>query len=296
MSKVLRRSTVAIVVGAAALLVVLGGLVNATRSEPLLGSPVPTDELTLGPEEVTLKWVPTDGSFGNGLLYLPADRSARADTVAIVIPGFGGRWDTVSWIGPQLASRGIPAFQLETQREGAEPEDRAVAATSAIQRLRADTELSSEVNPSRIIVIGHSMGGGAALHLAAEGSIAGAVAMAPWVNVQTNIAPGVPALVISCEADSIAPFKRHGDRILRELADGPYLWTDLAGLQHDCPTNRKRDPADRAYLITAIVDFIDYARDPKEATAKRACDALEEPTASPGSTQIAQTKCVGLPK
>lgn len=36
------------------------------------------------------------------------------------------------------------------------------------------------VDPSRLVVVGHSMGGRVAVHLSADGDVGGVVALAPW--------------------------------------------------------------------------------------------------------------------
>jgi len=70
-----------------------------------------------------------------------------------------------------------------------------------------------------IVLVGHSMGGRVALHLAAEPQVAGVAALAPWVESDARRPrPGIPVLLMHGTRDQITDPRRTGI-LARRFAD-----------------------------------------------------------------------------
>jgi dienelactone hydrolase len=202
-----------------------------------------------------------------------------------------GRWDTVAWIGPQLASRGIPTLQLEIEEAGSDVALRAEATAQAIDRLRTDPALANEAASTEVVVIGHSMGGGAALELSAKGSIDGAVALAPFTPDPPPSAMLAPTVVVSCHDDSMTPIAQHTAPVVNAEHHAGFFWADIANTNHDCPTNRPHDWRLTGFLTTTIVDFIATLTDPEGSDSDAFCRAFERAVEDPESVELSATLC-----
>lgn len=115
--------------------------------------------------------------------------------------------------------------------------DQLLAALTQVSELNQSSgPLRGLIDPERMGVMGHSMGGGGALVAADRGDsrIKAAIPMAPW-NITSNFSSvSVPTLVMGCQNDTIAAvrsnarafynsFPTHLDRAYLEVRNGGHM-------------------------------------------------------------------------
>ena len=148
-------------------------------------------------------------------IYYPENATPPFASIAIV-PGFTGLPVTIQEWGPFYASHGIVTIIIGTNSLLDFPEQRAIALLDALETIRQEnTRVSSPLegvlNINKFAVSGHSMGGGGAQRAAVlDNSIAGVVALCPWLpNPQLN--HHSPLLIFSGENDTVADPSQHAD-------------------------------------------------------------------------------------
>jgi pimeloyl-ACP methyl ester carboxylesterase len=127
---------------------------------------------------------------------------------------------------------------LPTTESGLSPDHGAFAADLAFvtRALAADVAFAEAAGPLRGVV-GHSMGGGAAVLAAASDPGLGLlVGLAPAETNPSAAAAAAsvtaPALVLTGSRDCVTPFASHAGPILAALASSPVRHVDLAGGSH----------------------------------------------------------------
>ncbi|MFT7626395.1 MAG: hypothetical protein ACI9OS_000028 [Ulvibacter sp.] len=168
-------------------------------------------------------------------IYYPANATPPFASIAIV-PGYTAPPSSVAEWGPFYASHGIVTIIIGTNSIFDLPEDRAIALLDALETIkqentRASSPLEGALNLDQLAVSGWSMGGGGAQRAAVlDNTIAGVVALCPWLpNAQLNHQS--PVLIFSGEDDTVAPPSQHADlhynatptttdKVLFEIANG----------------------------------------------------------------------------
>jgi dienelactone hydrolase len=189
--------------------------------------------------------------FLAGTIYYPAATPGLLSGVAIA-PGYTEEQRHISWWGPRLASHGYAVVVIDTNDRGERPDARADALMAAVRLLREEGErrgspLSGRIDPERMAVMGHSMGGGGALLAAHEHSdeLRAAIPFTPWEPESTLSGITVPTLILAGESDGIAEVAEHAWRHFTLIPDGaPKVYLEVAGGDHYiADTTRGRDLA-----------------------------------------------------
>lgn len=156
--------------------------------------------------------------FGDATIYYPVGTPGPIGGIAIA-PGFTERQRHIEWWGPRLASHGYAVVVLDTNDPREQPNARAEALIAAVRLLRsessrAESRLFGRIAVDRMAVMGHSMGGGGALRVAAEHGdiIRAAIPFTPWDPEADLGRISVPTLIIAGEEDDIAPVEEHAWR------------------------------------------------------------------------------------
>jgi len=170
---------------------------------------------------------------------------------------FGGNAEEVSWLANVMGQYPPWAFALFNYRgfglSGGAPGEEALYADALAlyDRLTA----RGDVDGSRVVAFGRSLGSAVAVHLAAERDVAGVILVTPLDSV-TSVAEGVypfmpvrlmlrhpfdaisrapeieaPALFLAAGRDRVIPVP-HAER-LREAWGGPTRWVLIEGESHD---------------------------------------------------------------
>lgn len=152
--------------------------------------------------------------YGGGTIYHPTNVAGPFAAIAIS-PGYTGTKSTMSWWGERLASHGFVVITIDTNSLYDQPDSRATQLMAALRQLVTFNNTSShaiyrKIDPNRLGVMGHSMGGGGTLIAARDNpTLKAAIPMAPW-NTTTNFS-GIttPTLIVACESDTVAPVSSH---------------------------------------------------------------------------------------
>ena len=211
----------------------VGQLVAQTPSLEALGRQ--------GPYQVA--WytqLPSVPEFSGATLYFPANKAQDFGGV-VISPGFFERQENISWWGNYLASHGFAVITFDTNELNDLPPLRADALLATIGLLRGENSRQGSAVRGKILedsmaVMGHSMGGTAALLLANEKSDeikaaipfnAGGVPNANFSSV------AVPTLVIAGEIDRLAPVNDHAWSHYQTLTNEvPRMYMEVKGGNH----------------------------------------------------------------
>jgi Chlorophyllase len=164
--------------------------VAQAQTNPLQKGPDPTSAIlnaNAGPFAIASASVPNSVSgFGGGTVYYPTTAGSYA-TIAIC-PGFTATQSSIAWIGQRLASHGFVTLTMNTNSTFDQPPSRATQLMAALRYLttNSNSTLRSRVDPNRLGVAGHSMGGGGTLMAARDNaSLKAAVPMTPWSQTKS---------------------------------------------------------------------------------------------------------------
>src|SRR4029077_2357539 len=97
-----------------------------------------------------------------------------------IVPGYTALQSTISWYGPLLASNGFIVLTIDTNTILDLPPQRAQQQVTAMNYLRDSSAVRSKVDPARMAVAGHSMGGGGSLRAASDHSVKAVITLAGW--------------------------------------------------------------------------------------------------------------------
>ncbi len=186
-------------------------LVGVPAAQAVENGPDPTvasAQAKLGPysySTVALTADQTPSSFAAATIYYPNDASQRWGAVSVA-PGFTeGQWAT-SWLGPRLASNGFVVITFDSNNIFELPDARGKALVDALDYLVSSSSVRDRVDPSRLAVVGHSMGGGGTLEASKlRPSLKAAVALTPWDLTSNWSTDQVPTFIVGAELDWIAP-------------------------------------------------------------------------------------------
>ncbi len=173
--------------------------------------------------------------YASATIYYPVNGAPPYASIAIV-PGFTALPSSVQEWGPFYASHGIVTIIIGTNSLIDFPEARAIALVDALETIREEntrvsSPLEGALNLDQLAVSGWSMGGGGAQRAAVlDNTIAGVVALCPYLN-NPQLNHDSPVLIFSGENDTVAPPSQHADihynqtpittdKLLFEVANG----------------------------------------------------------------------------
>ena len=200
---------------------------------------------------------PGIAEFADVMVFYPLTLSFDRPNGAIAFsPGFRAAAENYEWWGPTLASLGYNVFIFNTN----EPTDglaaRADALVSLVDFIKAenanpDSPVTNKIDVEKIALMGHSMGGGAALAAADQlGDEVGAViplaayCCEPGGSFEGDFSSlTAAALVIASDEDTVAPPADHArmlydllgseNKVYMEFAAGDHMFPANGGPEHD---------------------------------------------------------------
>ncbi|MDT0308442.1 dienelactone hydrolase family protein [Streptomyces sp. DSM 44917] len=187
-----------------------------------------------GPFEVERVTVPRGNGFGGGTIHYPAD-SSQGDFGGIAIsPGFMSPQFLMGWYGPMFASHGFVTIVIDTSTVADPPDSRADQLQAALDYLTTQSEVRDRVDPDRLAVAGHSMGGGGALRAAANNpDLQAAIPLEPWHLTNAWQEVTVPTMIVGGQFDFVAPVAFHAESFYENLTAAPErAYLELAGGSH----------------------------------------------------------------
>jgi hypothetical protein len=149
--------------------------------------------------------VPAGYGFNGGRIYHPTDTSQGTFGAIAISPGYTALFSVeLAWMGPWLASHGFVVIGIETNCRNDFDTARGTQLLAALDYLTQRSPVRDRVDPSRLAVSGHSVGGGGALNAAIQcSSLKAAVGIAPY-SPSSNLANDrVPTMIFSGQADTV---------------------------------------------------------------------------------------------
>jgi dienelactone hydrolase len=248
-----------VVVAALAAPAVLGVPAASAADNPYQLGPDPTTSsvaATYGPFATAQLTVPAGNGFNGGFIYYPTDTSRTYGGVAIV-PGYTARFvDEEAWMGPRLASFGFVVIGVETNSRNDFDTARGQQLLAALDYLTRTSPVRGRVDPNRLSVVGHSMGGGGALVAATNRpSLKAAVGLAPYLPSGNLSRISVPTMVIAGQNDTVVT-PSYLDGLYPTLpASTPGAFVQIAGVDHLFAT--KPNTVEMRTLIPWLKIFVD---------------------------------------
>ncbi|WP_179646819.1 alpha/beta hydrolase family protein [Spinactinospora alkalitolerans] len=236
---------------------------QADADNPYERGPAPTEssiEALRGPYSVDEDSVSSWGvsGFGGGTVYYPTGTSETFGAIAVA-PGYTASSSSMSWLGPRLASQGFVIFTIDTNTRYDQPDSRGRQLEAALEYLveDSDSDVRDRIDPDRLGVMGHSMGGGGTLAAAEDNpDLQAAIPLTGWHLQKDWSDVQVPTLVVGAEDDTIASVRSHSEPFYESLPgslDKAYLELDGAG--HFAPNFSNTTIA--KYSISWLKRFVD---------------------------------------
>ncbi|MBX7270144.1 ricin-type beta-trefoil lectin domain protein [Micromonospora sp. Llam7] len=249
-----------------------------------------------GPFANTSVSAPTGYGFNGGRIYYPTDTSQGTFGAIAISPGYTALFSAeLAWMGPWLASHGFVVIGIETNSRNDFDTARGTQLLAALDYLTQQSPVRDRIDPNRLAVSGHSMGGGGALSAAMRrSSLKAVVGITPY-SPSSNLANvQVPAMVISGQADTVVtPSYALGlYNSLPASTESAYL--EVAGGDHGFMVGRSNPVLIRT-MLPFVKMFVDndarYSQflcplldNSGVVTYRSTCPLLPPPTATPTPT------------
>jgi pimeloyl-ACP methyl ester carboxylesterase len=256
------RRLIATVVAAFAL--VAGSVVAAPvahASNPYERGPNPTDALVearLGPFTTSSTRVSSLVSgFGGGRIYYPVTTSQGTFGGIAISPGYTARWSSIDWLGPFLASHGFVVIGINTNSLYDQPGSRGLQLQAALNYLVNSSSERHRVDPDRLAVAGHSMGGGGAMSaVRSNPDLLAAVPLTPWHLSSSFGSVQAATMIIGGQNDTIAPVFSHAIPIYNSVpASSQKAYLEMRREGHFFPTSY--DTTVGKYMVSWLKRFVD---------------------------------------
>ncbi|MDG4820576.1 ricin-type beta-trefoil lectin domain protein [Asanoa sp. WMMD1127] len=211
-----------------------------------------------GPFATASVSVPTGYGFNGGRIYYPTDTSQGTFGAIAISPGYTALFSAeLAWMGPWLASHGFVVIGIETNSRNDFDTARGTQLLAALDYLTQQSPVRDRVDPNRLAVSGHSMGGGGALSAAIRRpSLKAVVGIAPY-SPSSNLANDrVPTMIFAGQADTVVtPSYATGlYNSLPTTTESVYL--EVAGADHGFMVGRS-NPVMIRTMLPFVKMFID---------------------------------------
>jgi len=197
--------------------------------------------------------------FGAGTLWYPVDAGDGPFGAVAVLPGFTGNEASIRWYGPLLASHGFVVLTATTNGGLDQPPARATQFLAMLDYLASSANpVRHLVDPDRLAVIGHSMGGGGAIEATSRRpSIKASVPLTPWHTTKTWPNVQTPTLVLAAQNDTTATVASHARPLYNGLPDDLAKgYPEIRGAGHSVPTSGF-NPLVARLTVSWIKRFVD---------------------------------------
>jgi fermentation-respiration switch protein FrsA (DUF1100 family) len=195
--------------------------------------------------------------FGGGTIHYPTDTSEGTFGGIAISPGYTASSSTMAWYGPRLASHGFVVFVIDTNSRYDQPNSRGRQLQAALDHLVDESDLDDVLDPDRLAVMGHSMGGGGSLYAVRENpDLKAAVPLTPWHTTKSWSSIEVPTMIIGAENDITASVRTHSIPFYESLDDDlNRAYLELDGASHFAP-NLPNDIIGK-YSLSWLKRFVD---------------------------------------
>ncbi len=199
---------------------------------------------------------PAVAGFSKATIFYPLTLSFSPPYAAVVlVPGYRASQENYDWWGPALASLGMAVMIIDTNAPDDAFEARKQAHIAAVdfikaESLKADSPIKGRIDPNKIAIMGHSLGGGAALAAAVElgDQIKAVIPLLPYCcelgqSFSGNYANlSVPTLIFASAEDTVAAPDKHARALFDSINAGtPRAYVEFAHGNHNMASNSGED-------------------------------------------------------
>jgi dienelactone hydrolase len=173
--------------------------------------------------------------FGAATVYAPSNAAGQTFGVVAFAPGWTESQSVVAWLAQRAASFGFVTIAFNVNNTFTDfPAARAPQLLAALDAVTSVSKERALADPSRLAVVGHSMGGGATLEAArTRPSLKATVGLAPWNPGITFGDVTVPSLEIGAQNDFIAGVSNNARLFYTSLpATTPKVYAEMSGMGH----------------------------------------------------------------
>ncbi|NUR26416.1 MAG: alpha/beta hydrolase [Catenulispora sp.] len=160
-------------------------------------------EASRGPFATAQQSVASGHGFNGGVVYYPTDTSLGTWGALAIVPGYTAKCaKEEAWMGPWLSSFGFVVICIETTSPNDFDVARGKELMAALTWLTTASPVRSRVDPNRLSVLGHSMGGGGVVYATEhQPTLKAGIALAPFSPSQNLSSEHVPMLVLGGQKD-----------------------------------------------------------------------------------------------
>ena len=160
-------------------------------------------ESSRGPFATAEQKVAPGNGFNGGELFYPTDTSLGTWGALAIVPGYTARCaDQEAWMGQWLSSFGFVVLCIETNSPTDFDVARGKELLAGLTWLTARSPVRGDVDPNRLSVMGHSMGGGGVVYATEhDRALRAGVALAPFSPSQNMSSDHVATLVFGGQKD-----------------------------------------------------------------------------------------------
>ena len=247
--------------------------------------------------------------FGGGRIYYPTDTSQGTFGAIAVVPGYTATWAAEgAWMGHWLASFGFVVIGIDTNSRNDFDVARGTQLLAALDYLTQRSSVRTRVDPNRLAVMGHSMGGGGAISAALRRpTLKAAIGNAPYSPSQNLTTMRVPTALLAGQRDGTVTPSLVSGYYNQIPAATEKMYLELTGAGHGFPTSnnsvatRKWIPWMKIFIDqdTRYQQFLCPLMDNTGISAYRSSCPLLPGDPTPGTTfslaGSASGKCVDVP-
>lgn len=228
---------------------------NAVENGP---APTPTNILANGSYSVSTTSVSRllVSGFGGGDIYYPSTGGGYG--AVVFSPGFTAYASQYTGIARRVASHGFVVLVIDTTTTLDQPDSRGRQILAGVDYLTRSSSVRTRLDPNRVAVAGHSMGGGGTLYAAENGgaAIKAAVALQPWHTDKTWGGIDIPTMIIGAQLDTIAPVASHAESFYGTMSGAPEkAYAELAGADHLAANTNPDDQG--AVMVSWLKRYLD---------------------------------------
>ena len=242
--------------------VLAGGAPAEAQTNPYERGPAPTVQSieasrgSYATSQTTVSSFSATG-FGGGTIYYPTTTADGTFGALAISPGFTASQSSIAWMGPRIASQGFVVITIDTNSRFDQPASRGTQLLAALDYLTQRSSVRSRIDPTRLAVAGHSMGGGGSLEAASDRpSLQAAIPLQPWNTDKSWTEIRTPTLIIGAQNDTVASVTTHSEPFYNSIpAEAEKAYMELRGASHFV-SNTSNTPTARQ-MIAWLKRYVD---------------------------------------
>jgi dienelactone hydrolase len=199
--------------------------------------------------------------YGGATVYVP--NTAGTYAVVAFCPGFTATQSSIAVLAKRLATHGFVVATIDTNSVYDLPDSRGTQMRAALTQVIAlnngTTIARGKIDGTRMVVTGHSMGGGGTLFASRSNTaIKAGVPLAPYSSSTKSFSTPVPQMIIGGENDTVAPVSSHSISFFNGLPDAtPKVYVAINNADHFFPNSSTPNQPTSKFQIAWIKRFAD---------------------------------------